>query len=248
MVLFTLPMMGWGAKGHDAIAYIAECHLKPEAKAKIEKYLDNKSIVYYASWLDYVRPEAHYSHTGRWHTYRVDSLCVYHPHEKRDNPGGIEETLAKLRDYKNQPDSAVADDIKILVHLVGDLHCPCHAYFDEYDQWGITINLNGTETNVHHFWDTVCLAPNNWNYLEFQHQLDRYSDEEIDSIVQGTPQEWAGETGRVFKTTHDWFEDGDNFNHAKTLRIRLDAVEIAHPQIAKAGYRLAHLLNEIFAD
>ena len=39
---------GWGKSGHDAIAYIAECNLTPKAKKNIEKYLDGRSIVYYA--------------------------------------------------------------------------------------------------------------------------------------------------------------------------------------------------------
>ena len=44
---------GWGKSGHDAIAYIAECNLTPKARKNIEKYLDGRSIVYYASWMDY---------------------------------------------------------------------------------------------------------------------------------------------------------------------------------------------------
>lgn len=49
---------GWGKSGHDAIAYIAECNLTPKAKKNIEKYLDGRSIVYYASWMDGVPPYA----------------------------------------------------------------------------------------------------------------------------------------------------------------------------------------------
>ena len=38
---------GWGAKGHDVVAAIAEQNLTPKAKRKIGKLLDGKSIVYY---------------------------------------------------------------------------------------------------------------------------------------------------------------------------------------------------------
>ena len=41
----------WGRTGHDAIAYIAECHLTPRARRVIERYLGH-SIVYDASWMD----------------------------------------------------------------------------------------------------------------------------------------------------------------------------------------------------
>ena len=33
------PAFGWGREGHETIAKIAENHLKPSAKKKIEKYL-----------------------------------------------------------------------------------------------------------------------------------------------------------------------------------------------------------------
>ena len=44
--LGALSAFGWGRVGHDAVSYIAECHLTPTAKANIEKYLDGESIVY----------------------------------------------------------------------------------------------------------------------------------------------------------------------------------------------------------
>ena len=59
---------GWGKSGHDAIAYIAECNLTPKARKNIEKYLDGRSIVYYASWMDV------YRHTP---AYKVTSCLLY---------------------------------------------------------------------------------------------------------------------------------------------------------------------------
>ena len=67
------PAFGWGKTGHDAIAYIAECNLTSRAKKNIEKYLDGRSIVYYASWMDQVRHTPAYRHTNTWHTNKVDA-------------------------------------------------------------------------------------------------------------------------------------------------------------------------------
>lgn len=41
-----------GTKGHDVTAYIAECHLTPEAAQKIDKVLNGHSPVYYCNWMD----------------------------------------------------------------------------------------------------------------------------------------------------------------------------------------------------
>ena len=48
----TLTSFGWGQKGHDVVAYIAECNLSPKVYQKVVKALGNHSLVYYANWLD----------------------------------------------------------------------------------------------------------------------------------------------------------------------------------------------------
>ena len=46
-LLFAGSVYGWRQKGHDVTAYIAECHLTPEAAQKIDKVLNGHSPVYY---------------------------------------------------------------------------------------------------------------------------------------------------------------------------------------------------------
>ena len=75
---------GWGKSGHDAIAYIAECNLTPKARKNIEKYLDGRSIVYYASWMDVYRHTPAYKVTSGWHGDTVDADGKYVPNAKGD--------------------------------------------------------------------------------------------------------------------------------------------------------------------
>ena len=42
-LLFAGSVYGWGQKGHDVTAYIAECHLTPEAAQKIDKVLNGNA-------------------------------------------------------------------------------------------------------------------------------------------------------------------------------------------------------------
>ena len=63
-LLGTTRALAWGQKGHDVVAYIAECNLTPKAKKTIEKILGH-SIVYYATWMDEWRAEPGYEHTRR---------------------------------------------------------------------------------------------------------------------------------------------------------------------------------------
>ena len=58
-LLGATKALAWGQKGHDVVAYIAECNLTPKAKKTIEKILGH-SIVYYATWMDEWRAEPGY--------------------------------------------------------------------------------------------------------------------------------------------------------------------------------------------
>ena len=48
-LLGATKALAWGQKGHDVVAYIAECNLTPEAAEKIDKILGGASMVYWAN-------------------------------------------------------------------------------------------------------------------------------------------------------------------------------------------------------
>ena len=45
----SLASFGWGQKGHDIVAYIAECNLTPKAYRNVVAVLEGHSPVYYAN-------------------------------------------------------------------------------------------------------------------------------------------------------------------------------------------------------
>ena len=63
--------------------------------------------------------------------------------------------MAKVENggYKNMTDSAVAVSIKILVHLIGDMHCPGHNFFEDKSQ-NVYFYLDGDQKyKFHKFFD-----------------------------------------------------------------------------------------------
>ena len=71
-LLFAGSVYGWGQKGHDVTAYIAECHLTPEAAQKIDKVLNGHSPVYYCNWMDIASHTPEYNYTKTWHYLNID--------------------------------------------------------------------------------------------------------------------------------------------------------------------------------
>ena len=57
--------MAWGTFGHGAIAYVAEQHLTPNAKAECRRYLKH-TLPYYASWMDLWRAVPPFHPTDNW--------------------------------------------------------------------------------------------------------------------------------------------------------------------------------------
>ena len=236
---------GWGKSGHDAIAYIAECNLTPKAKKKIEKYLDGRSIVYYASWMDVYRHTPAYKVTSGWHGDRVDADGKYVPNAKGDALQCIEEAISRLKDYRSLDDSTVLVSIKYLVHLVGDMHCPVHVKYPWYKNF--KFDLNGRPSEFHSFWDSGVLDLNHrWGYVEYRHQLDRLTKKEIRAVTAGTPRDWLEESARDCRVIYEWTKPGQTFNKDEARDLLNTVHPFAEEQILKAGYRLAAVLNQLF--
>jgi hypothetical protein len=135
---------GWGCKGHQTVALIAEAYLTPEARQLVEKLLGenpidpklkrwcgnatNDLMVDASSWPDDVRNDRH---NGPWHY--IDIPRGKHKGSLAEYCGvdgcvtrAIEGLRAILKDKSAEPLKR-AEALRYLIHFVGDLHQPLHA-------------------------------------------------------------------------------------------------------------------------
>lgn len=120
--------LAWGPKGHDVTAYIAECHLTPEAAEAVDKVLGGHSLVYYANWLDNASHQPEYAYTKTWHYRNIDAgqtLETMPVNPDGDVLTAVEQLVERLSSGELTPEEE-ALDLKMLIHLVGDMHCPMH--------------------------------------------------------------------------------------------------------------------------
>ena len=128
-LLNTGSVFGWGREGHETIAKIAERNLTKKAKKRIEKYLGGHSIVYFAKWMDEYRHTPEYKFTNNWHTVPVNAGLRYEDSMLATGGNaiyGLEQAIENLKNYRSLTDSAVEVNLKYIIHLVGDMHCPAH--------------------------------------------------------------------------------------------------------------------------
>ena len=240
--------LGWGRLGHDAVAYIAECHLKPKAKKNIERFLDGRSIVYYSSWMDDWRETPAYAHTTVWHSAAVDEN-LYYTDEVRSPKGDciceLENAIERLKNWRTLDDSTVAVNLRYVIHLTGDMHCPGHVKFP--GQKSFNVVFNGKTCSYHSMWDEGILsAAHKWQYLEFAHQLDRLSPKEIRAVSAGTPRDWFHENAVENRVIYEMAYPNQKFSKVEGKWVVNAAHPIAEKQLQRAGYRLARILNELF--
>ena len=219
-LMFYVPAWGWGQKGHDAIAYIAECNLTPETYAKVVKALGNHSLVYYANWLDNASYTPEYGYTRTWHY-----------------------VVSKLRSGTLSPEQENVN-LRILIHLVGDIHAPLHAgHLSDLGGNKIMVKYFNRDYKLHSLWDTALVeAAHKWSYTEWQKQLDIVSPEEKSQMSQGVPEDWLEESRDIAADIY--------INTPPKSKVAYSYIAHYTPVIEKrilsAGLRLARLLEEIY--
>ena len=244
------PARAWGREGHETIAKIAERNLTKRAKKRIEKYLGGHSVVYYAKWMDEYRHTPEYKFTNNWHIAPVDADLNYDATlsgSKGDAVYGLELAIENLRDYKHLSDSAVMVNLKYIIHLTGDMHCPAHIKYSshnmKYDVMFEDKYHKPHKFYIHSVWDNEVITTTRiWSVSEWAEELDKLSKQERAAIVAGTPRDWLHEAAVSCEPQFEWAKPD--------ARLGQDFLNLALPliesQFQKAGYRLAHLLNELF--
>lgn len=245
--IYALTCFGWGQKGHDTVAYIAECNLSPKAYKKVVKVLGDHSMVYFANWMDNASNTPDYRYTKTWHYANVDEGFTYQTmekNEKGDIVTAINDIITKLQSG-NLSAEEEAINLKFLIHLVGDIHAPMHAG-RKSDLGGnkVSVTYFGKKTKLHSLWDTPMVEDiHRWSYTEWQQQLDKFcSKERKAEIMTGTAADWLTESHKfavdIYAASPE--EKKLSYDYQNLFAKRLEE------RLLFGGLRLAMILNEIY--
>ena len=251
LVLLVVPFSSsaWDKLGHDVSAMIAWENMTSKAKKNISKYLEgHDDIVYYASWMDYMGYVTKSGYSNEWfdHCVPVNKDFEY---AEGDFPGdalmAIEKAIERLGDgkYRNLDDSTVLLLIKHLVHFLPDMHCPAHIRYPGNTTIGYyKVDYFGREMRYHTIWDSeIVQRPHPWSFTDLAWLLDRYTETEQAEITSGTVYDWGRESAAASKCIYD-VQPGESVANDFIKKYK----PLAESQIAKAGYRLAAVLNDVF--
>ena len=248
LVVGIVSAKAWGSMGHAAIAYIAEQNLTPKARQMCHHYLKH-TLPYYGSWMDHYRYVNYYNISHSWHGVAFDKDMNARSGKYKNCVDQISNMRRETKNYRMMQDSVVADNLRFLIHMVGDIHCPVHLFYPktmpEYQQGKRYID--GKSMRMHGFIDS---SPSyfhpKWGLVEFHRNLAPIYQKLKGKVSKGTAEEWLMQLAEESKELWHNFPNDSEWE-ALTEDKRQRVIQQLDRHIYIAGLRLAAVLNDVFA-
>ena len=234
----------WGQAGHQAVGYIAQDLLSEKAASEVRRVLKGNSLAEESNWMDNIKSDSDYRFMNPWHYCTIPEGKTYEEAgtpEEGDILWAIEKVVTELKAGGLSPEKE-AENLKILIHLVGDLHQPLHAG-NGTDRGGNDVKVTWfrENSNLHRVWDSEMIDSRQLNGYELaEFSSNQLSDETIAEWQKSSWLEWANESQDLHPQVYDI---GDGNLGYRYMYDHFDSVKL---RIAQAGVRLAALLNEIY--
>jgi len=327
-IVSAAPTMAWGDKGHQTVGSIAALQVKPLTAAKIIAILnEGESLGSISTWADQVKyrigehdpdPDTdaflqdavHNKNNNEWHYVDLPLGCENYEacHEFTPEYDIVHLINICIATLQGRPSTSYPltkrNALRLLVHLVGDLHQPLHVgagYIDTSnpsqikiatdrtkivaqhipgDRGGNQLIIDNDRANLHSFWDfdlvtdlmntTQQTTPDGLaNFLK--QSVQPRANWTTSGPIEKWAAEWATESLRVsqaqayrgvqivgqrsipvLRDGQPVLKDGqpvmqtvyDVSRPADYLAVNR---EIVKEQLAKAGFRLAKLLDAVFS-
>jgi len=253
----------WGDEGHRITGHIASALLTEPARQQLRELLGTDDLAQVATWMDDEREALNKRLPGssRWH-YENRAACDQTGNALRVCPQGqcltrqIERFTTVLRNSQVSRTQR-AEAIRMLVHLLGDLHQPLHL-IDNHDRGGndVLVLVPGEREprRLHEVWDTRLVRMNmrRTDAAKYASSLLSHFQAQRVAWQSGNTEQWAGESYRIGKeyayaALPGFVCQTSTINNSIVTHLSNSYIQNARAaideQLAKAGVRIAFVLN-----
>lgn len=249
LLLLGVPSSSaWGPDGHWIVGKIAEQHLSPNATKRLALLFgESTSLAEVANWADEIREDR--PESAPWHYINIPPGAT-EIDLKRDCAGDdcvtaqIRRLVGVLRLGMREREER-QDALKFLAHLVGDLHQPLHAgYGHDHGGNGIVVVAAGRNLDLHALWDSVVVKRIGEDRDAIAARLSAsVSPEQKKAWGKGSIRDWSWESHLLaVRVAYGGLPPG-NPKQLEDGYLR-QATMVAEEQLAKAGIRLAKVIND----
>jgi S1/P1 Nuclease len=261
----------WGSEGHRVTALVASELLAPKTRLRLNQILEGSGtpdgLAEMTLYMDINRKELSEKVPGseKWH-YDNQPVCKSLTFDQYCPKGDcasakIPELFRKLKNPATPKDERV-QALRFLVHMVGDIHQPLHAA-DDSDLGAnlkfVLIPESDQGRRLHGVWDTDIVkralkGSNETVYAKelikkYREQISTWQSGDVVNAVRG----WMNESHSLSKlVTYNNlpnFTCGKEWESTIVTPVQLSeyymtsAAATVPPQLAKAGARIAMMLN-----
>ncbi|MFS4456799.1 S1/P1 nuclease [Maribacter sp. 2304DJ31-5] len=237
--------MVWSKTGHRVIGEVAENYLSRKARKAIAKLLNGQSLAAISNFGDEIKADKRYREFSAWHYVNFPEDKKYGevpPSKYGDLITGIHKCISVVKD-QNSPSGQKAFYLKLLVHLIGDLHQPMHVGRLK-DRGGNDLQVQwfGRESNLHKIWDLNMIEDYGMSYTELAEKLPKINKAQVKELQKGDIYDWVEESRDIANLLYASVTAGEKIGYGYGYKW-WGTVE---HQLQKGGVRLAAVLNAIF--
>ena len=252
--IFSLPSFGswwWGMTGHRVVGEIAESYLTPQAKKAIKEILGNESLAMAANWADFIKSDSNYSYLSPWHYVNLkgglshdEVINILKPDTGVNLYAKMNFLIRELKKKNLEKDKKVMY-LRLLIHMVGDLHQPLHVGGRPEDLGGNRVRVLwfNDSTNLHSVWDEKLPEFQKLSYTEWSNAINHTTKQQRTNWQKGPIAEWFFES---YQLAQGIYAEITKPFQRLSYRYDFDHVATVDQQLLKGGVRLAGLLNQIF--
>lgn len=242
--------LAWGQTGHRVVGQIADYYLSAKARKGVQQVLGTESMAIASNWPDFIKSDTAYNYLSSWHYVNLpadlDQAGVFNflATDKQANVyNKIPEMVAILKDKKQSADQKRMA-MRILIHLVGDLHQPMHtARKDDLGGNKVTVTWFGQRSNLHRVWDEGLIEYQQLSYTEYATAINHPTKEQFSKWSHDSLQEAVFESytacNKIYAVTHA--------DDKLSYRYNFDFIDTVNESLLEGGIRLAKILNDLYA-
>lgn len=264
-LLFSI-VKSWSQEGHMIIAQIAYQEITPQLYSKVNNqtnlyrhfYPKQSDSISASAWLDTLKG-FNDTYFSTWHYIDLPfNNNTGYPMKSPSNINIVWALNNTIEQYQKGVDPwTLAFNIRLLLHLTGDVHEPMHCitlYDKQYpngDGGGnlVKVHYNNTTTSLHEFWDIagglysktfeLPLTSTNITYLQNQaiQLINKYNGSKV--TYGYNVSDWADESYKI--ATNFSYQTGYNLNQQYITNTQ----KICSQRIYVAGMRLRWLLENL---
>lgn len=239
----------WGVLGHRIVGEVADKYLQAKTRLAIKQILGNESMAMAANWADFIKSDTSYNYLSNWHYVNLPAglsqteLYSFLANEPGANIyNKTNEMIAVLKNKK----STMAQKklaLRMIIHLVGDLHQPMHTARKE-DLGGNRVQLTwfGERSNLHRVWDESLIDFQQLSYTEYTKAINFTTTAQIANWQKTDLKGCVFETYQICNKVYAGVKADDKLSY----KYNFDWISTVNEQLLKGGVRLAGILNNIY--